>query len=75
MKLGCGPPMVPLTLLDLRCWTHPITFRRLCFDEFKERRFRGATVAEAHGGGGLEREKVGGGGIFNDYSTRRNRRP
>jgi len=38
---------------------------QIMFDEFKSA-IRGATVPEAHGAGGLEREKVGRG--FYDYS-------
>ena len=55
MKLGCGYPMGPLTLLDFVGLDTTYYIANIMFDEFKEQRFRAAAASEAHGAGGLER--------------------
>jgi len=69
MKLGCGYPMGPFTLLDFVGLDTTYYITNVMFDEFKERRFRVSVAAEADGDGGLVRKKNGKG--FYDWSTRK----
>ena len=59
MKLGCGYPMGPFTLLDFVGLDTTYYITHVMFDEFKERALRLATAAEAAGAGGLVRPQVG----------------
>jgi 3-hydroxybutyryl-CoA dehydrogenase len=55
MKLGCGHPMGPLTLLDFVGLDTTYYISQIMFDEFKEKRFCRATALEADGSRRLER--------------------
>ena len=55
MKLGCGYPMGPFTLLDFVGLDTTYYITHVMYDEFKERRFRRASAAEAPGAGRLVR--------------------
>jgi len=59
MKLGCGHPMGPLTLLDFVGLDTTYYISQIMFDEFKERRFAAPPLFEAHGSGWLERTQGG----------------
>ena len=59
MKLGCGHPMGPFTLLDFVGLDTTYYITHVMYDEFKERRFAVASAAEAAGAGGLVRTQVG----------------
>ncbi len=59
MKLGCGYPMGPLTLLDFVGIDTTYYIANIMFDEFKEPRFAATSAAEADGAGGMERPKSG----------------
>ena len=59
MKLGCGYPMGPFTLLDFVGLDTTYYITHVMYDEFKERRFAVASAAEAPGAGGLVRPQVG----------------
>jgi len=71
MKLGCGHPMGPLTLLI--SWArHNLLHSQIMFEEFKEAAIRPLAPAEADGAGGVERRKSGRG--FMIYSDPQNPR-
>ncbi len=57
MKLGCGYPMGPFTLLDFVGLDTTYYISIVMFDEFKEKRFASPSLAEAHGHGRVAREK------------------
>ena len=53
MKLGCGYPMGPFTLLDFVGLDTTYYITHVMFDEFKERRFASPPSAAADGDGGV----------------------
>ena len=57
MKLGCGYPMGPFTLLDFVGLDTTYYISQIMFDEFKEKRFAAPPIAEAYGAGRLAREE------------------
>ena len=59
MKLGCGYPMGPFTLLDFVGLDTTYYITHVMYDEFKERRFASPPLLEAPGDGGLVRPEVG----------------
>ena len=61
MKLGCGHPMGPLTLLDFVGLDTTYYIANIMFDELQGSDVRGAAAAEADGAGGQDRAQGGGG--------------
>ena len=59
MKLGCGYPMGPFTLLDFVGLDTTYYITHVMYDEFKERALRLAAAAEAPGAGRMVRPQVG----------------
>ena len=53
MKLGCGYPMGPFTLLDFVGLDTTYYITHVMYDEFKERRFASPPLLEAVGDGGM----------------------
>ena len=49
MKLGCGYPMGPFTLLDFVGLDTTYYIANIMFEEFREPHVRAAAAAEAHG--------------------------
>ena len=66
MKLGCGHPMGPLTLLDFVGLDTTYYISQIMFDEFKERRFAAPPLLKRMVLAGWNGRKVGRG--FYDYS-------
>src|SRR5258708_37939109 len=66
MKLGCGHPMGPLTLLDFVGLDTTYYISQIMFDEFKERRFAAPPLLKRMVLGGWNGRKSGRG--FYDYS-------
>ena len=66
MKLGCGYPMGPLTLLDFVGLDTTYYISQIMFDEFKERRFAAPPLLKRMVLAGWNGRKVGRG--FYDYS-------
>jgi 3-hydroxybutyryl-CoA dehydrogenase len=66
MKLGCGHPMGPLTLLDFVGLDTTYYISRIMFDEFKERRFAAPPLLKRMVLAGWNGRKAGRG--FYDYS-------
>jgi 3-hydroxybutyryl-CoA dehydrogenase len=67
MKLGCGHPMGPLTLLDLVGIDTTYFIANIMFEEFRERRFAPPPLMKRMVLGGLHGRKTGKG--FYDYAT------
>ena len=59
MKLGCGYPMGPFTLLDFVGLDTTYYIANIMFDEFREPALRAAAAAEAHGAGRAARPEGG----------------
>ncbi len=59
MKLGCGYPMGPLTLLDFVGLDTTYYIANIMFDEYKDPMFAAAAAAQAHGAGREARAQVG----------------
>ena len=59
MKLGCGYPMGPFTLLDFVGLDTTYYIANIMFDEFREPRVRAAAAAEADGAGRAARKEIG----------------
>src|SRR5205814_10365051 len=66
MKLGCGHPMGPLTLLDFVVLDTTYYISQIMFDEFKERRFAAPPLLKRMVLAGWNGRKSGRG--FYDYS-------
>jgi 3-hydroxybutyryl-CoA dehydrogenase len=66
MKLGCGHPMGPLTLLDFVGLDTTYSIANIMFDEFRERRFAPPPLLKRMVQAGLHGRKTGKG--FYDYS-------
>ena len=66
MKLGCGHPMGPLTLLDFVGLDTTYYISQIMFDEFKERRFAAPPLLKRMMLAGWNGRKAGRG--FYDYS-------
>jgi 3-hydroxybutyryl-CoA dehydrogenase len=66
MKLGCGHPMGPLTLLDFVGLDTTYYISQIMFDEFKERRFAAPPLLKRMVLAGWNGRKAGRG--FYDYS-------
>jgi 3-hydroxybutyryl-CoA dehydrogenase len=66
MKLGCGHPMGPLTLLDFVGLDTTYYISQIMFDEFKERRFASPPLLKRMVLAGWNGRKAGRG--FYDYS-------
>jgi len=66
MKLGCGYPMGPLTLLDFVGLDTTYYISQIMFDEFKERRFASPALLKRMVAAGWYGKKSGKG--FYDYS-------
>ena len=73
MKLGCGHPMGPLTLLDFVGLDTTYYIANVMFDEFKERRFAPPPLLKRMVLAGWNGRKAGRG--FYDYSDPKNPRP
>ncbi|HKT47382.1 MAG TPA: 3-hydroxybutyryl-CoA dehydrogenase [Candidatus Acidoferrales bacterium] len=73
MKLGCGYPMGPLTLLDFVGLDTTYYISQIMFDEFKERRFASPPLLKRMVLAGWNGRKSGRG--FYDYSDPANPRP
>ncbi len=73
MKLGCGHPMGPLTLLDFVGLDTTYYISNIMFDEFKERRFASPPLLKRMVLAGWNGRKAGRG--FYDYSDPANPRP
>jgi 3-hydroxybutyryl-CoA dehydrogenase len=73
MKLGCGYPMGPLTLLDLVGLDTTYYIANIMFDEFKEKRFAPPALLKRMVLAGWNGRKAGRG--FYDYSDPKNPRP
>jgi len=73
MKLGCGHPMGPLTLLDFVGLDTTFYIANVMFDEFKERRFAPPPLLKRMVLAGWNGRKAGRG--FYDYSDLQNPRP
>ena len=58
MKLGCGYPMGPFTLLDFVGLDTTYYIANIMFDEFRETALRAAAAAEADGAGRAPRQEV-----------------
>jgi 3-hydroxybutyryl-CoA dehydrogenase len=66
MRLGCGHPMGPLTLLDFVGLDTTVSIANIMFDEFRERRFAPPPLLKRMVQAGLYGRKTGRG--FYDYS-------
>ncbi|HKQ04769.1 MAG TPA: 3-hydroxybutyryl-CoA dehydrogenase [Blastocatellia bacterium] len=73
MKLGCGHPMGPLTLLDFVGLDTTYYIANIMFDEFKEKRFAPPPLLKRMVLAGLYGRKSGRG--FYDYSDAQNPQP
>ncbi len=73
MKLGCGHPMGPLTLLDFVGLDTTYYIAHVMFDEFRERRFAPPPLLKRMVLAGWNGRKAGRG--FYDYSDAQNPRP
>jgi 3-hydroxybutyryl-CoA dehydrogenase len=73
MKLGCGHPMGPLTLLDFVGLDTTYYIANVMFDEFKERRFSPPPLLKRMVMAGWNGRKAGRG--FYDYSDPENPKP
>ncbi len=73
MKLGCGHPMGPLTLLDFVGLDTTYYIANVMFDEFKERRFAPPPLLKRMVLAGWNGRKAGRG--FYDYADPQNPRP
>jgi len=73
MKLGCGHPMGPLTLLDFVGLDTTYYIANVMFDEFKEKRFAPPPLLKRMVLAGWNGRKAGRG--FYDYADPRNPRP
>jgi len=73
MKLGCGHPMGPLTLLDFVGLDTTYYIANVMFDEFKERRFAPPPLLKRMVLAGWNGRKAGRG--FYDYSDPQNPKP
>ena len=73
MKLGCGHPMGPLTLLDFVGLDTTYYIANIMFDEFKERRFSPPPLLKRMVMAGWNGRKAGRG--FYDYSDPQNPKP
>lgn len=73
MKLGCGHPMGPLTLLDFVGLDTTYYIANVMFDEFKERRFAPPPLLKRMVLAGWHGRKAGRG--FYDYTDPQNPRP
>ena len=73
MKLGCGHPMGPLTLLDFVGLDTTYYIANIMFDEFKERRFSPPPLLKRMVMAGWNGRKAGRG--FYDYSDPENPKP
>ncbi len=59
MKLGCGYPMGPFTLLDFVGLDTTYYIANIMFEEFRETRVRAAAAAQADGAGRPAWARVG----------------
>ena len=66
MKLGCGHPMGPFTLLDFVGLDTTYSIANIMFDEFRERRFAPPPLLKRMVQAGMHGKKTGKG--FYDYS-------
>jgi 3-hydroxybutyryl-CoA dehydrogenase len=66
MRLGCGHPMGPLTLLDFVGLDTTYYIANIMFDEFREKRFAPPPLLKRMVQAGLHGRKTGKG--FYDYS-------
>ena len=73
MKLGCGHPMGPLTLLDFVGLDTTYYISQIMFDEFKEKRFAAPPLLKRMVLAGWNGRKAGRG--FYDYSDAANPKP
>ena len=73
MKLGCGHPMGPLTLLDFVGLDTTYYIANIMFDEFKEKRFAPPPLLKRMVLAGWSGRKTGRG--FYDYSDPKNPKP
>lgn len=73
MKLGCGYPMGPLTLLDFVGIDTTYYIANIMFDEFREKRFAPPPLMKRMVMAGLYGRKTGKG--FYDYSDPKNPKP
>jgi 3-hydroxybutyryl-CoA dehydrogenase len=73
MKLGCGHPMGPLTLLDFVGLDTTYYISQIMFDEFHERRFASPPLLKRMVLAGWNGRKAGRG--FYDYSDPQNPKP
>lgn len=73
MKLGCGHPMGPLTLLDFVGLDTTYYIALIMFDEFRERRFAPPTLLKRMVLAGWNGRKAGRG--FYDYADPQNPKP
>ncbi len=73
MKLGCGHPMGPLTLLDFVGLDTTYYIANIMFDEFKEKRFAPPPLLKRMVLAGWNGRKAGRG--FYDYSDPKNPKP
>ena len=73
MKLGCGHPMGPLTLLDFVGLETTYYISQIMFDEFKEKRFAAPPLLKRMVLAGWHGRKTGRG--FYDYSDPANPKP
>lgn len=73
MKLGCGHPMGPLTLLDFVGLDTTYYIANIMFDEFKERRFAPPALLKRMVLAGWNGRKAGRG--FYDYTDTQNPKP
>jgi 3-hydroxybutyryl-CoA dehydrogenase len=73
MKLGCGHPMGPLTLLDFVGLDTTYYIANVMFDEFKERRFASPPLLKRMVMAGWNGRKSGRG--FYDYADPKNPKP
>lgn len=73
MKLGCGHPMGPLTLLDFVGLDTTYYIANIMFDEFKERRFAPPPLLKRMVLAGWHGRKTGRG--FYDYADPKNPKP
>jgi len=67
MRLGCGHPMGPLTLLDFVGLDTTYYIANIMFDEFREKRFAAPPLLKRMVQAGLHGRKSGRG--FYDYSS------
>jgi len=73
MKLGCGHPMGPLTLLDFVGLETTYYISQIMFDEFKEKRFAAPPLLKRMVLAGWHGRKTGRG--FYDYADPANPKP